>query len=340
MGPTARQAESPLLEVEELCKSFTSKGLFGRATTVEAVRDVGFRLDRGHAVAVVGESGSGKSTIARLLLRLERPDSGRILLNGRDVLREERHGASLDYRRRVQMVFQDPFGSLNPTHDVLHHLARPLLRHRRATAADVRARAADLLRRVGLEPAEEFLDRRPFELSGGQRQRVAIARALAVEPEVLVADEPTSMLDVSIRVGILNLLAQLKREQGLGIVLITHDLASARYLADRILVCHRGRVVEDAAAETLLATPMHPYTRALLASIAGLEADAAPRARTASPAPSVGCPFASRCPDVFEPCRTIDPAPRRVGAALVRCHLHGTAPGPASTSAADVAQPS
>jgi oligopeptide/dipeptide ABC transporter ATP-binding protein len=340
MGPSARQGGSPLLEVEELCKSFTSKGLFGKATTVEAVRDVSFRLERGHAVAVVGESGSGKSTIARLLLRLEQPDSGRILLEGRDVLRDERHGASLDYRRRVQMVFQDPFGSLNPAHDILHHLARPLLRHRRATTADVRERAAGLLRRVGLEPAEDFLDRRPFELSGGQRQRVAIARALAVEPDVLVADEPTSMLDVSVRVGILNLLAELKREQGLGIVLITHDLASARYLADRILVCHRGRVVEDAPAEVLLATPAHPYTRALLAAIAGLEADAAPRARQHANAVAVGCPFASRCPEVFEPCRTIDPAPRSAGAAIVRCHLHGTEAGPKTAVSPTVAQPS
>lgn len=340
MGPTARQAGSPLLEVEELCKSFTSKGLFGRATTVEAVRDVSFRLERGRAVAVVGESGSGKSTIARLLLRLERPDSGRILLEGRDVLREERHAASLDYRRRVQMVFQDPFGSLNPTHDVLHHLARPLLRHRRAVPADVRQRAADLLRRVGLEPAEEFLDRRPFELSGGQRQRVAIARALAVEPDVLVADEPTSMLDVSIRVGILNLLAQLKREQGLGIVLITHDLASARYLADRILVCHRGRIVEDAAAESLLAQPAHPYTRALLAALSGLDAEAAVSRRPVAEVSSAGCPFASRCPEVFSPCRTTDPAPRAVGEAIVRCHLHGTAPGPTAAGVDSAAQPS
>ena len=339
MGPTARSAGSPLLEVEELCKSFTSKGLFGKATTVEAARDVSFRLERGHAVAIVGESGSGKSTIARLLLRLDQPDSGRILLEGRDVLRAERH-ASLDYRRRVQMVFQDPFGSLNPAHDVLHHLARPLLRHRRATAADVRERAAQLLRRVGLEPAEDFLDRRPFELSGGQRQRVAIARALAVEPDVLVADEPTSMLDVSVRVGILNLLAQLKREQGLGIVLITHDLASARYLADRILVCHRGRVVEDAPAEVLLASPAHPYTRALLGAIAGLESEGAPRARREMATVTGGCPFAPRCPEVLEVCRTIDPAPRPHGAALVRCHLHGTVPGPAAAVPSTAVQPS
>lgn len=332
MGPAERQGERPLLEVEGLHKSFTSKGLFGRSTTIEAVRDVSFTLERGRAVAVVGESGSGKSTIARLLLRLERPDSGAIRLDGHDVLREERRGASLAYRRRVQMVFQDPFGSLNPAHDVLHHLVRPLLRHRRALTAEARLRAAALLTRVGLEPAEDFLHRRPFELSGGQRQRVAIARALAVEPDVLVADEPTSMLDVSIRVGILNLLVQLKREQGLGIVLITHDLASARYLADHILVCHRGRVVESAPTDTLLGAPAHPYTRALLASIAGLETDAARVPPPAAPGPVVGCPFAPRCPEAFEPCWKTDPEPRPVGAATVRCHLHGAVPGPATGS--------
>ncbi len=318
-----RPAEPALLEVEGLCKTFTSKGLFGSATTVAAVRDVRFSLERGRAIALVGESGSGKSTVAKLLLRLEQPDEGSIRLAGSDVLRSEPHGASLAYRRRVQMVFQDPFGSLNPGHDVLHHLARPLLRHRRATAANVRSAAAALLVRVGLEPAQEFLDRRPFELSGGQRQRVAIARALAVEPDVLIADEPTSMLDVSVRVGILNLLAGLKREQGLALVLITHDLASARYLADRILVCHRGRVVEDAETETLLAAPQHPYTRALLAAIGGLEAGETPRTRAAA-APTAGCPFAARCPEVFEPCRTSDPEPRRAGSAMVRCHLYGT----------------
>ncbi|MCE9628244.1 MAG: ATP-binding cassette domain-containing protein [Candidatus Eisenbacteria bacterium] len=332
-----RPAEPPLLEVEGLSKSFVSKGLLGKATTVDAVRDVRFSLARGQAIALVGESGSGKSTVAKLLLRLERPDRGQIRLAGRDVLRDEPHGASLGYRRRVQMVFQDPFGSLNPGHDVLHHLARPLLRHRRATPADVRSKAAALLVRVGLEPAQEFLDRRPFELSGGQRQRVAIARALAVEPDVLIADEPTSMLDVSVRVGILNLLAGLKREQGLALVLITHDLASARYLADRILVCHRGRVVEDADTETLLAAPKHPYTRALLAAIEGLEADEKPRPRAAEPTAG-GCRFASRCPEVFDLCRTSEPEPRAAGAAMVRCHLYGAAAGSEPVAASAPAQ--
>ncbi len=306
-------------------KAFASGGLFSARGRVVAAEDVRFEIRRGEAVALVGESGSGKSTLARLVLRLERPDSGELRLDGADVLAREPRRASLAYRGRVQMVFQDPFGSLNPIHTVEHHLVRPLLRHRRVPAGEARARALELLRTVGLEPAAEFMGRHPYELSGGQRQRVAIARALAVEPDLLVADEPTSMLDVSIRSGVLNLLAQLKRERGLAILLITHDLASARYLADRILVLFRGRVVEEGPAADVVREPMHPYTRALLASIAGAERAGTPARRaasTAEAAPEAGCPFASRCPEVFDPCRRADPGPRPAGSRNVRCHLY------------------
>ena len=261
-------AKAPLLEVRGLRKTYSTGGLFTRGRTVVAAEDVGFRIHRGEAVALVGESGSGKSTIARLLLRLEAADSGAALLDGVDVFAREPRRASRGYRRRVQMVFQDPFGSLNPAHDVEHHLVRPAARLGGA-GADARERALALLRTVGLEPAEEFIHRHPYELSGGQRQRVAIARSLAADPDLLVADEPTSMLDVSIRMGILKLLVQLKRERGLAILLITHDLASARFLADRILVLHRGRIVEEGPSETVVRSPAHEYTRALLAAIAG-----------------------------------------------------------------------
>ena len=317
---------APLLEVRGLRKTFRRAGRARRAGRLVAVANVEFRVGRGEAVALVGESGSGKSTIARLLLRLDRPDAGEIRLDGVDVLAVERRRASLAYRARVQMVFQDPFGSLNPVHRVAHHLARPLLRHGRAARgrASLRDAAVALLRTVGLEPAEEMLDRFPHELSGGQRQRVAIARALAVQPDLLVADEPTSMLDVSLRAGVLGLLARLERERGLAVVLITHDLASARTLADRILVLYRGRIVEEGPAAAVVGSPAHPYTRALVAASADRRAPLAGAARPALVAEAVaGCPYAPRCPDAEARCRTEDPAARDVGQGRrVRCHLY------------------
>ncbi len=248
---------APLLRVEHLGKRFGA---------VNAVADVSFDLERGEIVALVGESGSGKSTVARLLARLEPPTAGAIRLAGTDVVASERRSASLNYRRRVQMIFQDPYASLNPAHTIGHHLARPLVRHGRARRGEVATRVAQLLTDVGLTPAAQIAARRPHELSGGQRQRVAIARALAVEPDLLIADEPTSMLDVSLRVDVLNLLLRLRDERRLAILFITHDLASARYLSDRILVMSGGAVVETGRTEELLARPQHPYTRRLLAA--------------------------------------------------------------------------
>lgn len=322
-GAMPQPREAPLLEVRGLSKRF-GRGPRG----VAAVSDVDLVVRRGEAVGLIGQSGSGKSTIARLLARLESWDRGTMRLDGREVAPS---GGDLGLRRRLQLVFQDPFASLNPVHDVEHHLARPLLRHRLATRATVRARARELLVAVGLEPPDDFLERMPAELSGGQRQRVAIARALAVEPELLVADEPTSMLDVSIRTSVLMLLARLKRERGLGIVLITHDLASARALADRLVVLYRGAVVEDGPAAAVLSEPAHPYTQALLAAVAAPR----PLGRVAPPslAPPVpgGCPFAHRCPSAAERCVREVPEVRRLGERAVRCHVVGSALGATST---------
>lgn len=344
MTPTVDAAgPQDLLEVRDLQKTFVSRSPWRARRDVCAARSVSFSLARGEAIALVGESGSGKSTIARMILRLQSPDSGGILLSGVDMLKREPRSASLDYRGRVQMVFQDPFGSLHPLHRIEHHLTRPLLRHaarlpggRAALLAPgaLRERALGLLRTVGLEPAEDFLRRFPHELSGGQRQRVAIARALAAEPDVLVADEPTSMLDVSIRMGILNLLVKLKRERGLAILMITHDLASARYLADRILVLYQGRVVEDGPSELVVQSPVHPYTRALLASIAGERTGGTAAAANPHPpgqpvmtgSPSGGCPFAPRCAERLAICAESDPAPRSQAGRVTRCHLYPTAP--------------
>jgi peptide/nickel transport system ATP-binding protein len=249
------------LQARDLVKDYRLRhGL--RAATLRAADEVSFTLEPGRTVALVGQSGSGKSTIAKLLMQLERPTAGQILLDGRPV---ERRGAGLArYRRTVQMVFQDPFASLNPFHTVEHHLERPLrLHHRGLTDAEVHRRVLRLLERVRLTPADNVARRRPHELSGGQRQRVAIARALAPEPGILVADEPVSMLDVSIRLGVLNLLATLQREEQLGVLYITHDLATARHFSDEILVMYRGRVVERGPADEVILNPQHEYTRLL-----------------------------------------------------------------------------
>jgi peptide/nickel transport system ATP-binding protein len=318
------RSHPPLLELRGVSKAFDGRGAGVRRRFV-AAEGVHFALARGEIVALVGESGSGKSTIARLIVRLEQPDGGRLFLDGNDILESEPRRASLAYRGRVQMVFQDPFGSLNPVQTVGYHVERPLLRHSRSSKAEVRGRVLKLLRTVGLEPAEEFIDRHPYELSGGQRQRVAIARALAVEPDLLVADEPTSMLDVSIRMGVLKLLRQLRDDRGLGILLITHDLASARFLADRILVLFRGRVVEAGAADAIVADPKHPYTRALVASMADanpITPGGAQRRTMTDDIPQDGCPFVERCPEAHDICHETDPAVRAVGERSVRCHLY------------------
>ncbi|MFD9700369.1 ABC transporter ATP-binding protein [Lentzea sp. NPDC059081] len=233
------------LEVRGLSKSFRG---------VRAVDDVSFALTAGRTVALVGESGSGKSTIARMIAKLVRPTSGEILLTGPDGPVPDRR-----YRDHVQMIFQDPFASLNPFHTVEHHLARPLRLHGRS-----RAEVPHLLERVSLSP--DLAPRRPHELSGGQRQRVAIARALAPGAKVIIADEPVSMLDVSIRLGVLKLLARLQREEDLAVLYITHDLATARHFSDEVLVMHRGRIVERGPGDDVLVRPRDPYTRLLAAA--------------------------------------------------------------------------
>jgi peptide/nickel transport system ATP-binding protein len=250
----------PVLEAERLSKSYrTRRGARG-AAVVEAVTEVSLHLYAGRITAVVGESGSGKSTTARLLLGLERPSGGRILLEGRDIGGRMTPGA-------VQMIFQDPFASLNPIHTVAHHVERAVALHRGDISRDERADAVlDLLRRVQLTPPTEIAQRRPHQLSGGQRQRVSIARALAARPKVLLADEPVSMLDVSMRLGILNLLRDLARDEHLAMLYITHDIATARYFSDTILVMYRGRFVEGGPADEVTQRSIHPYTRLLMDS--------------------------------------------------------------------------
>ena len=243
------------LEVRGLTKNFGE---------LRAVDDVSFTLRSGKIAALVGESGSGKSTVARVLVRLHNASSGSVLYDGKDIL--HRTDVRL-YRSRVQMIFQDPFDSLNPVRTIKHHLERPVRIHGLVSRRDVKPRVHELLRTVGLVPPEKFAAKYPHELSGGQRQRVAIARALAVNPSVILADEPISMLDVSIRIGILNLMLHLKHELGLAFLYITHDIASARYVADEVLVMYAGQIVEQGPTDSVLLEPLHPYTRLLLSAV-------------------------------------------------------------------------
>lgn len=326
-----------VLDIKNLTKYFPIGGM--RDTRkVHAVDDVTFSLPRTEIVTLVGESGSGKSTTARLLARLIEPTAGEIMYNGKDVLSTEPRSASLDYRGDVQMVFQDPFGSLNPAHTIYHHLERPLQIHKKTSGRKAtRDRIYELLDIVGLGPAAEVAARFPYELSGGQRQRVAFARALSVEPKVMLADEPVSMLDVSIRVGVLNLMKKLADESGLSFLYITHDIASARYISDHTNVMYAGRMVEGAPSDELVHEPAHPYTKLLLSAVpnphAGLRTEEV-TARGEIPSlidPPPGCPFAPRCPHAMPICRNKMPGAVTIAPDhWVRCHLYGDGDAPLS----------
>ena len=317
---------TPVLEGRDLTKHFWVKkgrGPLARRVPVNAVDRVSVRLDAGKVTAVVGESGAGKTTVARLLARIIKPDAGQVLLDGRPAP----SGRPRSYAAQVQMVFQDPFASLNPVHRVRHHLIRPLQIHHMANGG-VDAAVADLLRRVSLKPPDNFTGKFPYELSGGQRQRVAIARALAVRPRVLIADEPVSMLDVSIRLGVLNLLADLRDKEKLAILYVTHDIASARYLADTIVVMYAGQLVESASSVSLTDSPAHPYTQLLLAAAPDPDRTEPPHIedRGAPPslsAPPSGCRFHPRCPFAMDICkRQVPPSITVSPGHTAACWLH------------------
>lgn len=326
---TTQVEKTVVLEARNLTKRFEIGSLF-RPAKVHALEEVSVSLKKSHVVALVGESGSGKSTTARLIARLMPPTSGEIIFGGKDVLKSEPRVASMHYREEVQMVFQDPFGSLNPAHTIWHHLERPLRLHNKARSrAETEDRINELLASVGLNPPKEVSRKFPHELSGGQRQRVAFARALAVEPSVVLADEPISMLDVSIRMGILNMAEQLKEERGIAFLYITHDIASARYIGDEITVMYAGRMVEGAASEELVSNPAHPYTKLLFSAVpnpAAKRKDRQQVTRSEPPRlvnPPPGCPFAPRCPFVMDTCRKVMPGVTHLSPNhWVRCHLY------------------
>lgn len=273
--------DTPLLQLERATKTFELKSLFGASKRVAALRDVSLTLAQGRALAIVGESGSGKSTLGRAVTGLHPLTGGRILYRGRDIAGVRNRDEQRVFRRAVQMVFQDPFSALNPAHTVRHHLERPLRLHHGLRGTALADEVQRVTRDVELDPAVT-LDKYPHELSGGQRQRVNLARALAVGAELMVADEPTSMLDVSIRRAVLDLIARLKAQRGLTLLYITHDIATAHYLAEDIAVMFAGRIVELGPSREVIANPRHPYTRILLSAIpdarvrlGGLNADAA-----------------------------------------------------------------
>ena len=320
-SPTTRDESDTLLSVRDLRTWFELRQWgFMRVGWVRAVDGVTFSLERGEAVAFVGESGCGKSSLARTIMGLHKPTSGEVVFEGRSLA--ELNGAELkDYSARVGYVQQDPYGALPPFMDVRRILSEPLIIHG-VGSREREERAREALEEVRLSPAEEFLPKFPHMLSGGQQQRVVIARALMLRPAMIMADEPVSMLDASVRVEILNLLSRIRAERNLTLAFITHDLSTVRHFADRIFVMYAGRIVEQAGVDDLLEYPQHPYTRALLSALADPDAENATRERPvpAGEAPSLlnpprACRFHPRCPDFMKDlCDVEDPPhfePRR-----------------------------
>lgn len=315
-----------ILSVQNLVKDFPI-GQSMKGKVMRAVNDVSFELRKGEALAIVGESGSGKSTGARVLTRIYDKTDGEVIFKGQKLKDFIKQHGDLEYSRQVQMIFQDPFGSLNPVHTIYHHIARPLLIHKRAEKDDIPQMVYDLLDQVGLSPVKETAEKYPHELSGGQRQRVAIARAIAVEPEVILADEPISMLDVSVRLGILNLMADLKDKRGISFMYITHDIATARYFAEKTAVMYVGHMVEWGNSDDVTQNPKHPYSQLLLSAVpevgrSGQRELMAKKGDIPLWKPSsVGCPFATRCLKASELCTQTVPEPTQVGEEhFVRCH--------------------
>lgn len=323
------QPGAPVLEVLNLVKHYPLKGgLFAKERVVHALDGVTLSLGSAETLAVVGESGCGKSTLARCIMRLEEPTSGSVLLNGADITHVRRR-ALRPLRRHMQIVFQDPYASLNPRWSIVSLVGDPIRLHGLATGAARRRRVAELLETVGL--GAEFLDRYPHELSGGQRQRVAIARALAMQPEVIICDEPVSALDVSIQAQVINLLKRLQKEFAIAYIFISHDLSLVKHISDRVAVMYLGEIVELADTRAVRARVMHPYSEALFSATPLADPHAAAskkRIILAGDVPSPvdlpsGCRFHTRCPYRKDVCTEKVPELRAVEGRLVRCHFAG-----------------
>jgi oligopeptide/dipeptide ABC transporter ATP-binding protein len=317
-GQASQRGTEPLLRVDRLSRHFRIGSALSRAT-LHAVDDASFSVDERQITAVVGESGSGKTTLARVLARIYKPTSGEVYFQGKPLSAIRSRRDRLRYSGDVPMVFQDPFSSINPVFRVSHAIMRGLQLHRpELTSKQRQEEAVRVFDAVGLNPGAEVLQRYPHELSGGQRQRVGFAQALALRPKLILADEPVSMLDVSIRIGLLNVMAKLRDDEGVSILYITHDLASARYVTDRLVVMYAGHIVETGSAEDVLVSPRHPYTELLLAAApdpraplnVSADADLGEPPRVIDPTP--GCRFRWRCPLAIDECHKVTPPLREL----------------------------
>lgn len=318
-----------VLELRGVSKHFPLRSFGNYGKSVHAMDDVSFVLESGGSMALVGESGSGKTTTASVIARLYNHDNGELLVDGEPAAMSGNRARSLAYKKKVQLIFQDPFGSLNPTHTIRSILERPFLIHGLAHGREeLEGKMVDILEQVGLSPAAEYLRRFPHELSGGQRQRVNIARTFAVEPRLVLADEPTSMLDVSIRMGVMNMMLDLKDRKGVSYLYITHDLAGARYMCPTIAVMYAGMIMETGPTDEVIGRAIHPYVR-LLKSASPAPEEGLGRTRLAATGeipslidPPAGCRFHPRCPHAKAECRdTVPPLYDVGGGHKVRCVL-------------------
>ncbi|WP_340108980.1 ABC transporter ATP-binding protein [Pikeienuella sp. HZG-20] len=318
---------APALELRNVTKTYRVKqGMFAKSKPLHAVNGVSLKVEKGEVLGLVGESGCGKSTLAKVLLGLEQPTSGEVLVDGEALIGQDRRKLA----RRIQPIFQDPYSSLNPRKSIADIISLPLRVHGVGDAASQDKAVREILDIVGL-PAR-VMDTYPSQMSGGQRQRVAIARALVMRPEIVICDEPTSALDVSVQSQILNLLTELRRELGLTYLFISHNLAVVEHLASRVAVMYLGRIVEETRVDALFDTPRHPYTEALLASVLTPDPSlGVPETHLGADypdpvAPPPGCHFHPRCPKIMPVCRTVAPRPIEDEKGMVECHLYGPEP--------------